>query len=66
LEFKGDDVPNTIAAFIEEYMISHLIVGRSHRSWLHRLFGQSMLDQLMRKLHNVDVIVVDNTVSQAV
>jgi two-component system sensor histidine kinase KdpD len=63
LEFKGDDVPNTIAAFVQEYLISYLIVGRTHRSWLQRLLGQSTLDQLLRRLHHVDVIVVDNAAS---
>ena len=60
LEFKGDDVPSTIGAFVQEYGISHLLVGRTQRPWYRRWFGQTTLDQLLRTLHNVDVIVVDN------
>ncbi len=60
LEFKGDDVPQTIAAFVQEYLISHLVVGRTQRPWYQRLLGRATLDQLLRKLHNVDLIVVDN------
>ncbi len=60
LEFKGDDVPSTIGAFVREYGISHLLVGRTQRPWYRRWFGQTTLDQLLRTLHNVDVIVVDN------
>jgi two-component system sensor histidine kinase KdpD len=61
LEFKGDDVPTTIAAFIQEYGISHIIVGRTQRPWYRRWFGQSTVDQLLRKIRNVDVLIVDNT-----
>jgi two-component system sensor histidine kinase KdpD len=59
LEFKGDDVPSTIATFVQEYLISHLIVGRTQRPWYRRWFGQGTLDQLLRTIRNVDVIVVD-------
>src|SRR5664279_1402803 len=54
LEFKGDDVSSTIATFVQEYLISHLIVGRSQRPWYKRWFGQATLDQLLRSLHGVD------------
>lgn len=63
LEFKGDDVASTIATFVQEYLISHLIVGRSQRPWYKRWFGQATLDQLLRSLHGVDLIVVDNSAS---
>ena len=60
LEFKGDNVPNTIAAFVQEYGISHIVIGRTQRPWYQRWFGQSTLDQLLRKIRNVDVVIVDN------
>ena len=46
LEFKGDDVTDTIVAFLREYSISHIVLGRSHRPWFERLMWRSPLDQL--------------------
>ena len=61
LEFKGADVPSTIAAFVKEYGISHLVLGRTQRPWYQRWFGRSTLNQLLRKIPNVDVVVVENS-----
>ena len=60
LEFKGNDVATTIATFIQEYQISHLVMGRTQRPWYQRWFGQSTLDQLLHRIRNVDVVIVDN------
>jgi two-component system, OmpR family, sensor histidine kinase KdpD len=59
LTFKGDDVVGTIAAFVKEYGITHIILGRSQRPWYRRWFGRSVLDRLLRTVHGVDVVVVD-------
>jgi two-component system sensor histidine kinase KdpD len=56
---KGDDVVSTIAAFVQEYGITHVMLGRSHRPWYRRLFGQSILDRLMQHIRGVDIVVVD-------
>ncbi len=64
LEFKGDDVPRTIAAFIQEYAISHLVIGRTARPWYQRWFGHTTLDQLLATLRNVDIVVVDTSASR--
>ncbi|MBX9789372.1 MAG: universal stress protein [Pirellulales bacterium] len=61
LEFKGTDVPSTIAAFVKEYGISHLVLGRTQRPWYQRWFGRSTLNQLLRKIPNVDVVVVESS-----
>jgi two-component system sensor histidine kinase KdpD len=58
--FKGSDVPSTIAAFAQEYGITHIVMGRTQRPWYRRWFGQSVLDRLLQKVRGVDVIVVDN------
>ena len=58
-EFKGRDVVSTIAAFVAEYGITHIVLGRSLRPWYRRLIGSSLLDKLLRKIRDVDVIVVD-------
>jgi two-component system sensor histidine kinase KdpD len=60
LPFKGDDVVSTIAAFVKEYGITHIVMGRSQRPWYQRWFGQSVLDRLLRTIPGVDVLVVDS------
>jgi len=59
MTFKGTDVVSTIAAFVKEYGITHLLIGRSQRPWYRRWFGQSILDRLIRAVPEVDVIVAD-------
>jgi two-component system sensor histidine kinase KdpD len=59
MTFKGSDVVSTIAAFVKEYGISHIVLGRTQRPWYRRLFGQSVLDRLLRTVRGVDVLVVD-------
>jgi two-component system sensor histidine kinase KdpD len=56
--FKGSDVVSTIAAFVKEYSITHIVMGRSQRPWYRRWFGQSVLDRLLREVPDIDVIVV--------
>lgn len=59
LTYKDADVVSTIAAFVREYAITHIVLGRSNRPWYRRLFGQSVLDRLLRAVPGVDVVVVD-------
>jgi two-component system sensor histidine kinase KdpD len=59
LTFKGSDVISTIAAFVKEYGITHVVMGRTQRPWYRRWFGQSVLDRLLRTIRVVDVLVVD-------
>ena len=59
MTFKGGDLISTIATFVKEYGITHVVVGRSQRPWYRRWFGQSVLDRLMRVLRGVDLMVVD-------
>ena len=58
MTFKGRDVVSTVAAFAAEYGITHIVMGRSKRSWLRRWVGQSVLDGLLQAIPTVDVIVV--------
>jgi two-component system sensor histidine kinase KdpD len=58
--FKGSDVVSTIAAFVKDYGISHIVLGRSLRPWYRRLFGRSVLDKIFRSIPGVDVVVVDS------
>jgi two-component system sensor histidine kinase KdpD len=59
LEFKGSDVVSTVAAFVKEYSITCVVLGRSRQPWYRRLFGHSILDRLLRDVSGVDVVVVD-------
>lgn len=59
MRFKGTDLPSAVAGFVREYGITHVVVGRSNRPWFRRLFGQSLLDRLVRTVSGVDVVVVD-------
>jgi two-component system sensor histidine kinase KdpD len=59
LTFQGPDLPSAVAAFVREYGITHVVVGRSQRPWYRRLFHRSLLERLVRALPGVDVVVVD-------
>jgi two-component system sensor histidine kinase KdpD len=59
LPFKGADVVSTIAAFVQEYGITHIVLGKTQRPWYQRWFGQSVLDRLLRATSGVDILVVD-------
>lgn len=61
LTYQGPDFPSAVAAFVREYGITHVVVGRSLRPWYRRLFGRSLLDRLVRALPGVDVVVVDTS-----
>jgi two-component system sensor histidine kinase KdpD len=59
LPFKGADLVSTIASFVQEYGITHIILGRSRQPWYRRWLGQSILERLLQTVPGVDVIVVD-------
>lgn len=60
MTFKGGDVAGTIAAFVKEYGVTQLLLGRTRRPWYQRWLGQSILDRLLPLLPGVDVTVVDS------
>jgi len=59
LSYAGDNFADAVAAFVSEYGITHIILGRTQRPWYRRWFGQSPLDRLLRAVRGVDVIIVD-------
>lgn len=59
LNYAGRDFPSAVAECVREYSITHVVLGRSRRPWYRQWFGQSPLDQLVRKVPGVDVLVVD-------
>jgi two-component system sensor histidine kinase KdpD len=60
MTFKGPEIVATIAAFVKEYSISHILLGRTQQPWYRRWFGRSVLDRLLRTVPGVDVMVVDS------
>jgi two-component system sensor histidine kinase KdpD len=58
---KSSDLVGSIAVFVAEYGITHVLVGRTRQPWYRRWFGRSVLGRLLRTLHGVDVTVVDST-----
>jgi two-component system, OmpR family, sensor histidine kinase KdpD len=61
MPFEGATFERAVADFVQEYGITHVLVGRSQRPWYQRWFGQSPLDQLLRAVPHVDVLVVGNS-----
>jgi two-component system sensor histidine kinase KdpD len=59
LTYSGTDFASAVAAFVHEYGITHIVLGRTQRPWYRRWFGQSPLDRLLRAVNGVDVVIVD-------
>jgi two-component system, OmpR family, sensor histidine kinase KdpD len=60
LESRGSDIVDAIATFAKEYGITHLVLGRTQRPWYRRFWEGSILEQLLREIPEVDVIVVSS------
>ena len=58
---KGSDLISTIATFVKEYGITHIVMGRSRWPWYRRWFGPSVLDCLLQRIPGVDVVIVNNS-----
>jgi two-component system, OmpR family, sensor histidine kinase KdpD len=59
MPFRGETFAKAVVNFVNEYGITHIVLGRSRRPWYRRWFGQSPLDQLIHAVPEVDVTVVD-------
>lgn len=60
MTFKGFNVVDTVAAFVKEYGITHVVIGRTRRPWYRRWLGQSVLDDLLTTVPDVDVLVASS------
>lgn len=58
MQFKGHSVPAAIAGFAREYGITHIVVGRSQRSWYRRWFYPSLLDRIVVAVPTATIVVV--------
>jgi two-component system sensor histidine kinase KdpD len=59
MPFHGPTFEAAVAAFVAEYHITHVVMGRSMRPWYHRWFGRSALDRLLDAVPRVDITLVD-------
>jgi two-component system sensor histidine kinase KdpD len=59
LSFKGTDLVSAIAAFVKEYGITHIVMGRSLQPWYRQFFRRSVFERLFRTIPGVDMLVVD-------
>ena len=62
--WERSDVIGSITAFVAEYGITHILLGRSRLPWYRRWFGRSLLDRLLQAIRGVNVTVVDNPSDQ--
>jgi two-component system, OmpR family, sensor histidine kinase KdpD len=59
--YKGPDLPSAITAFVQEYGITHVVMGRPYRPWYRRWIGPSLLERILKAVPGVDVVVVDTS-----
>jgi two-component system sensor histidine kinase KdpD len=58
LQGKGRDLVSTIDAFVKEYGVTHIVLGRSRQPWYRRWFGRSIIDRLQQTVDGVDMTVL--------
>lgn len=54
----ADDVASALVRVAREKGVSVIVVGRTHRSRLHRVLRGSVLDRLLEQVAGIDVLVV--------
>jgi two-component system, OmpR family, sensor histidine kinase KdpD len=54
---KGEDVAQALAAFVREYGITHIVIGRPGRRKPWKFFKTSLHDVLIQELPDVDFII---------
>ena len=59
MAFSGPTFEAAVAAFVKEYGITHVVLGRTRRPWYRRWFGLSPLDRLLATVPGIDVTVAE-------
>ena len=59
MPFSGPSFEEAVAAFVAEYRITHIVMGRSLRPWYQPWFGNTALDRLVHTIPSVDITLVD-------
>jgi two-component system sensor histidine kinase KdpD len=60
MPFAGPSFEVAVAAFVAEYRITHVVMGRTSRPWYQRLFRATALERLLLAVSHVDVTLVDS------
>jgi two-component system sensor histidine kinase KdpD len=58
VKLESADVADAVVRFAREKGVSMIVVGRTHRSRLHRAFRGSVIDRLIERAAALDVLVV--------
>ena len=60
IKLKSSDIVGSIASFVAEYGITHILIGRTQQPWYRRWLSRSVLDRILHAIRGVDVTVVDS------
>jgi two-component system sensor histidine kinase KdpD len=61
VKLTGTDVADELITFAREHGVGLILVGRSKRSWLHRLTRGSVVSELVNNASGIDVLIVAET-----
>jgi two-component system, OmpR family, sensor histidine kinase KdpD len=62
IKLTDTNVAESLATFAHEHGVALILVGRSRRSWLHRVLRGSVVSRLVNNPHGVDVLIVAETI----
>ena len=60
LRLNSTRVIDSLADFVKEHEITHILIGRTQRPWYRRFFAPSLLERLLERVRGIDVIIVEN------
>ena len=61
VKLTATEVANALTTFANDHGVALILVGRSRRSWFHRIFRGSVVSKLVNNPHGVDVLIVAET-----
>src|ERR1700722_3568200 len=61
VKLTATDVADALTTFANDHGVALILVGRSRRSWFHRIFRGSVVSKLVNNPHGGDVLIVAET-----
>jgi two-component system, OmpR family, sensor histidine kinase KdpD len=61
IKLTDTNVSEALTTFAHEHGVALILVGRSRRSWVHRILRGSVVSRLVNNPHGVDVLIVAET-----
>lgn len=58
VKLEAEDVPEALVRFAREKGVATIVVGRTHRSRVHRMLKGSVVDRIIERAAGLDVLVV--------